>query len=67
MIGEFNRKIKNIAPSAFVSEAAYIIGDVLIGKNSNVWPGAVIGGDFCKIKIGENARQVSGYGSARAE
>ena len=54
MIREFNGRRPNIAPSAFVSEAAYVIGDVLIGNNSSVWPGAVIRGDVCKIKIGEN-------------
>ena len=54
MIREFNGRRPNIAPSAFVSEAAYVIGDVLIGNNSSVWPGAVIRGDCCKIEIGEN-------------
>jgi len=42
-----------IAESAFVSEAAYIVGDVEIGENSTVWPGAVVRGDFGKIKIGQ--------------
>jgi carbonic anhydrase/acetyltransferase-like protein (isoleucine patch superfamily) len=54
MIREFNGKRPNVAPSAFISEAAYVIGDVLIGNNSSVWPGAVIRGDCCKIEIGEN-------------
>ncbi len=54
MIREFNSKSPKIAPSAFVSEAAYIVGDVEIGENSNVWPGAVIRADFGKIKVGHN-------------
>jgi carbonic anhydrase/acetyltransferase-like protein (isoleucine patch superfamily) len=54
MIRIFNGKRPDIAPSAFVSEAAYVIGDVLIGNNASVWPGAVIRGDVCKIEIGEN-------------
>jgi carbonic anhydrase/acetyltransferase-like protein (isoleucine patch superfamily) len=54
MIRVFKGKEPKIAPSAFVSEAAYVIGDVEIGDNSNVWPGAVIRGDFCKITIGNN-------------
>jgi len=54
MIREFNGRRPNVAPSAFISEAAYVIGDVLIGNNSSVWPGAVIRGDCCKIEIGEN-------------
>ena len=52
MIRGFNGKTPKIADSCFISEAAYIIGDVEIGAYSNVWPGAVIRGDFAKIKIG---------------
>jgi len=37
-----------------VSEAAYVVGDVEIGEDSSVWPGAVIRGDFGSIKIGRN-------------
>ena len=48
------RKTPQIAPTAFVSEAAYVVGDVEIGENSSVWPGAVIRGDFDSIKIGKN-------------
>jgi len=54
MIRSFNGKTPRIADSAFVSEAAYIIGDVEIGENSSVWPGAVIRGDFAEIRIGRN-------------
>ena len=54
MIRSFNGKTPKIADSAFVSEAAYVIGDVEIGENSSVWPGAVIRGDLGKIKIGKN-------------
>jgi len=54
MIREFSGKVPKIAPSAFVSEAAYIIGDVEIGENANIWPGAVIRGDFAKITVGQN-------------
>ena len=54
MIRSFNGKTPKIAASAFVSEAAYVIGDVEIGENSNVWPGAVIRGDMGKITIGKN-------------
>ena len=54
MIRSLGDKTPRIAESAFVSEAGYVIGDVDIGENSSVWPGAVIRGDFGKIKIGEN-------------
>ena len=54
MIREFNGKNPKIASSAFVSETAYIAGDVEIGENTNIWPGAVIRGDIAKITIGKN-------------
>ena len=54
MIQIFNGKTPQIAESAYVSEVATIIGDVEIGENSSVWPGAVIRGDFGKISIGCN-------------
>lgn len=54
MIRSFNGKSPRLAESAYISEAAYIIGDVEIGENSGVWPGAVIRGDFAGIKIGRN-------------
>ncbi len=54
MIKGFNGKMPQIAKSAFVSKSAHVIGDVEIGENSSVWPGAVIRGDLGKIKIGEN-------------
>ena len=54
MIRNFNEKHPKISKTAFISEAAYIIGDVEIGENSSVWPGAVIRGDFGKIVIGSN-------------
>ena len=52
MIKSFNGKTPKIDESAFISEAAYIIGDVEIGEHSNVWPGAVIRVDYAAIRIG---------------
>ncbi len=54
MIRSFNGKSPVIEESAFISEAAYVIGDVVIGEYSSVWPGAVIRGDIGKITIGKN-------------
>lgn len=54
MIREFNGKIPQIDPTAFVSEAAYIIGDVTIGPYSSVWPGAIIRADQGPISIGSH-------------
>ncbi len=52
VIRSLNGKTPRIADSCFISEAAYIVGDVEIGEHSNVWPGAVIRADFASIKIG---------------
>lgn len=54
MIKSLNGKTPVIADSACISEFAYIVGDVEIGENSTVWPGAVIRGDFGKLRIGNN-------------
>ena len=52
MIRSFRGKTPQIALSAFVDETAILIGDVEIGENSGIWPGAVIRGDMGKIEIG---------------
>ena len=53
MIRSLDGKKPQIAASAFISETAYIVGDVQIGEDSSVWPGAVIRADFSSIKIGK--------------
>ena len=54
MIRSLEDKTPKIHPSAFISEAAYVVGDVEIGEGTNVWPGAVIRGDYGKIIIGKD-------------
>jgi carbonic anhydrase/acetyltransferase-like protein (isoleucine patch superfamily) len=41
-----------IAPGAYVDPAAVVIGDVTIGEDSSVWPGAVLRGDVHSIRVG---------------
>lgn len=41
-----------IAPSAWVHPAATVLGDVTLGDDVSVWPGAVIRGDRDAISIG---------------
>ena len=55
MIKPFNGKIPKVAESAWVSERAYVIGEVDIGEDCCIWPGVVIRGDFAQIKIGNNS------------
>ncbi|MFN8556856.1 MAG: gamma carbonic anhydrase family protein [Dehalococcoidia bacterium] len=54
MIRSLNGKTPRIHPTAWVSESAYVIGDVEIGPNSTVWPGAVLRADFSSITVGSN-------------
>jgi carbonic anhydrase/acetyltransferase-like protein (isoleucine patch superfamily) len=54
LIRSIDGKTPKIHPSVFVSETAYIVGDVTIGENSSIWPGAVIRGDYGQIIIGRN-------------
>ncbi len=54
MLRSLNGKTPQVDPTAFVSEAAYVVGDVIIGPHSSVWPGAVIRGDHGRITIGSN-------------
>lgn len=42
----------HIDPSAFVHPDAVIIGDVTIGAESSIWPGAVLRGDQGRILVG---------------
>jgi carbonic anhydrase/acetyltransferase-like protein (isoleucine patch superfamily) len=41
-----------IDPEAYVHPDAVVIGDVTIGAESTVWPGAVLRGDYGTITIG---------------
>lgn len=50
--GDHHPKIDS---KAYISEQATIVGNVEIGANSSVWPGAVIRGDQASVRIGEGS------------
>ncbi len=52
MLRPLKDRAPQVHPTAFISEAAYVVGDVEIGEGSSVWPGTVIRGDTGRIKIG---------------
>ena len=53
MIRTLGDKTPRIADTAWVSEHAYVVGDVEIGEYSSIWPGVTIRGDGKEsIKIG---------------
>ena len=43
----------DIHPDAFIHPDAVVIGDVRIGADSSVWPGAVLRGDYGTIIVGQ--------------
>ena len=51
-IRPYRGKRPQIAASAYIDPAAVIIGDVVIGADSSVWPCTVIRGDVNYIRIG---------------
>ena len=54
MLFALGEKVPVVAESAWIGPGSFVIGDVVIGERSTVWPGAVIRGDFGAISIGEN-------------
>jgi carbonic anhydrase/acetyltransferase-like protein (isoleucine patch superfamily) len=44
--------VPTVAHTAYIDPAAVVIGDVEIGADSSVWPGAVIRGDVQRIRVG---------------
>jgi len=45
-------QVPEIHPDAYISNEAVIIGSVVIGAESSIWPGAVLRGDDGAIRIG---------------
>lgn len=46
-------RVPDIDPTAYVHPEATIIGSVVVGAESSVWPGAVLRGDYGTITIGD--------------
>jgi carbonic anhydrase/acetyltransferase-like protein (isoleucine patch superfamily) len=44
-----------VPPSAWVDETAVVVGDVVLGENASVWPGAIVRGDVNHIRIGKDS------------
>jgi carbonic anhydrase/acetyltransferase-like protein (isoleucine patch superfamily) len=53
MIRNFSGFAPKVAPSAYIDPGAHVIGDVVIGERSSIWPGAVLRGDTAPIRIGD--------------
>jgi len=44
--------VPTVHPDAFIHPDAVLIGNVTVGAESTVWPGAVLRGDYGSIVIG---------------
>jgi carbonic anhydrase/acetyltransferase-like protein (isoleucine patch superfamily) len=44
--------VPDLHPTAFIHPDAVVIGQVSVGADSSVWPGAVLRGDYGKITVG---------------
>ena len=59
MIRSLKDKTPVVHPSAYVNEAAYVVGDVEIDEGATVWPCAVLRADG-KIRIGRDTHVQDG-------
>ena len=48
-------RVPRIHPEAYIHPEAVVIGDVTVGSESTVWPGAVLRGDYGQILIGDRS------------
>ncbi|WP_238326005.1 gamma carbonic anhydrase family protein [Bryobacter aggregatus] len=53
MIRAYRGIVPKIASSCYIDPSAQVIGDVVIGERSSVWPLVTIRGDVHHIRIGE--------------
>ncbi len=51
-IRSFQNKVPSQGERVFVDPASTVIGEVTLGNDSSVWPGAVVRGDMHRIVIG---------------
>ncbi|WP_436348008.1 gamma carbonic anhydrase family protein [Natronorubrum sp. FCH18a] len=55
MLRSFDGKEPQIADSAYVDEAAVVIGNVAVEADASVWPNTTLRGDHGRIVVGEGA------------
>ncbi|RQH01360.1 gamma carbonic anhydrase family protein [Natrarchaeobius oligotrophus] len=55
MLRSFEETEPRVAESAYVDEAAVVIGDVVVEEEASIWPNATVRGDHGTIVIGEAA------------
>src|SRR5262249_35466665 len=53
ILRRYGDKLPQVGPGAFVADNAVLVGDVIVGARSSIWFGAVLRGDVCHIRIGD--------------
>ena len=53
MIRAYRGVVPKIAASAYIDRSAQVIGDVVVGERSSIWPNVTVRGDVNWIRIGE--------------
>src|SRR5512142_404417 len=51
-IGAYKGISPRLHPTVLVLEGATVIGDVEMGEGSSVWPGTIVRGDVCHVRVG---------------
>jgi gamma-carbonic anhydrase len=52
MIRSYRGVLPKVAASAYIDPSAQVIGDVMVGERSSIWPNATVRGDVNSIRIG---------------
>ena len=53
MIRAYRGVLPRVAASAYIDSSAQVIGDVVVGERSSIWPNASVRGDINHIRIGD--------------
>jgi carbonic anhydrase/acetyltransferase-like protein (isoleucine patch superfamily) len=54
MIRAYRGVMPKIAASAYIDQSAQVIGDVVVGERSSIWPNVTARGDVNAIRIGDD-------------
>ena len=55
MIRAYRGIVPKIAASAYIDQSAQVIGDVVVGERSSIWPNVTARGDVNAIRIGDES------------
>jgi carbonic anhydrase/acetyltransferase-like protein (isoleucine patch superfamily) len=60
MLRPYRSVLPTVHPTAYVDQAALVIGDVEIGEESSIWMNVVVRGDVNRIRIGRRTNVQDG-------